>query len=174
MIKMIFAVGPNGEFGKADGLPWDAPGDLQHFKEYTKGCTLVMSCATFASLPCKLPGRIHYVVGDSISLAKNGDEPDFKIPLGVPTKRICDTINDYSYVDVVVIGGRKMLMDASKFCDAACITEIDESYVGDADYFIESGTLYDNLNNNITYLGGTYIGDHCVQEWSNKPIVEEL
>lgn len=99
MIKMIFATGLRGEFGKNGGLPWGhVPGDLPYFKEYTKGCTLVMGRGTWDSLPGKLPGRVHVVLSSTPV-----DGADF-------------TISDIDEIrnmeNVCIIGGRDVIGEA--------------------------------------------------------------
>lgn len=165
--KLIFATGPNGEFGKADGLPWDVSGDLEHFKEYTRGCIMIMSGATFASLPGRLPGRPHVVLGRAETVAKNGAEPDYLITTKACLRTLCEFLQLSTGKDVCVIGGRQLLLEASEFCDAASITEIDEAYVGEADYFVDVEKIKDNLNTRIIYDYDFYIEDHCVKEWTS-------
>lgn len=162
MIKMIFACGENGEFGKADGLPWDVPEDLAHFKEYTSGCAMVMSGATFASLPGKLPGRLHYVLSDRVTVAKNGAKPDFQFATNIPLREVCGDIAG----NVVVIGGREMLTEAAEFVDAASITIIDDDEISEADFFVDVGPIMDVLNDRLVFVGNGSGENFHVMEWS--------
>lgn len=135
-IKVIFAIGPNGEFGKGHNLPWYAPEDLEHFKEYTGSTTLVMSPACFRSLPGKLKGRKHVIVGDHTALAKNGSEPDLVI-----------SSTDHIPVDeeICVIGGRSMIKEFVEIADEVCITHIDSELVGEADIHIRMDEINEIL-----------------------------
>lgn len=159
MVKLIFAAGPKGEFGAGNGLPWDCPEDLAHFKRETAGYDLIMSAATFRSLPGVLPGRVHIVIGDTPVVAKNGAEPHFQ--LGSQTT-LENAIKFSENANVAVIGGRKLIDQAVPLCDIAMITKIDESYVKDADIFIDIRRVIDNLD---LYLGHTMItqlGNHTL------------
>lgn len=164
MIKMIFAHGPVGEFGTEDRLPWDCPADLQHFKEYTKDCILVMGSATFASLPRKLPGRLHLVIGREGTTAKNGDAYDYHLNDYKDIQDILEIIDSHTERDLCVIGGRSLLRLASTFVSEASITSVSTS--GDANYFIDHKGIYDNLyerfpNSSCKHLGSGVV----VQEW---------
>lgn len=131
-IKMIFAVGEGGEFGLNDGLPWDIPEDLAHFKQYTRGCTVVMSGSTFESLPFRLPGRENVVISDREVFAKNGDTPSFTYPRNFGLKKVCDGREE----DVCVIGGRRLLYEAVHFVDEASITIVDANHYTKATHFL--------------------------------------
>lgn len=149
MVKMICAHGINGEFGLNDGLPWDCPEDLAHFKEYTTGCILVMSGPTFASLPFKLPGRRHIVLSDTESVAKNGDEPDFIVPSKTSLETLCRFLEGITGDTVCVIGGRRQLIEASLFVDAASVTEMCNSY--EATHYIDHDMLADRLSSRMDW-----------------------
>ncbi|MFR2464681.1 MAG: dihydrofolate reductase [Clostridia bacterium] len=41
MISLIAAAGENNEIGKDGRMPWNLPGDLQHFKALTLGRTML-------------------------------------------------------------------------------------------------------------------------------------
>src|SRR5574343_2066243 len=61
-LTMLVSVGPDGEIGLNNDLPWRCKADLRHFKAITKGGVLIMGRKTYDSLPGKkLPGR-HKVV----------------------------------------------------------------------------------------------------------------
>lgn len=62
-------------------MPWTMPSDLQHFKEYTMGTTLVMGSNTWRSIGCRpLPGRRHIIhTRDPKVLAKESAEVNIKV-----------------------------------------------------------------------------------------------
>lgn len=148
-VKLICAHGLQGEFGLNDGLPWDCPEDLANFKTYTSGCVLVTNGSTFASLPCKLPGRRHIVLSDSLVVAKNGDEPDFIVPMKTSLEALCRFLEGISGQSVCVIGGRKQLMEAALFVDEASVTEMCNSY--EATHVIDSEKLHDILSERMDW-----------------------
>ena len=54
MKQAVFALGPNGEFGKGQGMPWPHNSeDLRQFKEHTSGMDMIMASKTRKTLPIK-------------------------------------------------------------------------------------------------------------------------
>ena len=165
MIKLVFAVGQKGEFGNDEGLPWNAPGDLQNFKEYTKGCTLVMSEATFRSLPFALPGRTSVVLGDSECCAKNGDEPDIILPTNMALEGLCDFLEEFGGEDVCIIGGRKLITEASTFATSASVTTINPKLVKEADVIFNYHPAITNLTSRMDTVSAEEYDYGLVLEW---------
>lgn len=64
MLSFVVAIGPNGEIGYENKLPWHLPNDLKRFKDITSSGsrTMIMGRKTFESLPMILPGRKHIVL----------------------------------------------------------------------------------------------------------------
>ncbi len=143
MIKTVFASGRLGEFGLGDGLPWDGhkyqSEDFKAFKEFTKGCIVVMGSKTFQSLPFKLPIRRNIVLGSKEVYAKNGDAPDQTFNLKALTENLphvtyerwLRSISDWYKSDVVVIGGAELVVKTLAFCDEAMYTRYHQSYKAD-------------------------------------------
>lgn len=73
-LALVAAVGPMGEMGYQNDLPWRLPSDLKHFKRLTKNGVMIMGRKTFESLPGLLPGRVHIVL--SRSAPKQQSQPD--------------------------------------------------------------------------------------------------
>lgn len=61
-LTTIVAVGQNMEIGKDNKLLWDLPRDLEHFRQTTKGKTVIMGRKTFDSIGRPLPGRRNMVL----------------------------------------------------------------------------------------------------------------
>ena len=65
MIGLIWAQAANGVIGRGGALPWHLPEDLAHFRDTTRGSTVVMGRRTWDSLPDRfrpLPGRRNVVL----------------------------------------------------------------------------------------------------------------
>lgn len=138
-LKMIFATGPCGEFGNGNTLPWDLPEDLTNFKEYTKDDVLIMSGATFESLPGKLPGRVHCVISDRSVEAKNGMPPDYTFSRENGISIITDVLREeHPGKDLTIIGGRVLLEELAGIVDEAMISTIDKDRIGDCDKHIDN------------------------------------
>lgn len=62
IISLIVAAAENGVIGKDNKLPWHLPDDLKHFKELTKGKTVIMGRKTYESIGHPLPERRNIVL----------------------------------------------------------------------------------------------------------------
>lgn len=64
-LKLIWAQSLNGVIGADNALPWHIPEDLAHFRNMTRGNTVIMGRKTWDSLPSHarpLPGRKNIVL----------------------------------------------------------------------------------------------------------------
>ena len=95
-VKLIAAIGENGELGKNNDLIWHLPKDKKFFKETTMGKYVVMGRRTFESLPNSLPGRTMIVVS-SKKLDNYYDVICYNDPL--------DVIDHFEKDELFVIGG---------------------------------------------------------------------
>src|SRR3990167_2459998 len=62
MISLIAAIGKNNELGKGNTLLWHIPADMKHFREITRGHTVIMGRKTFESIGRPLPDRRNIVI----------------------------------------------------------------------------------------------------------------
>lgn len=126
-MKMIFAVGPNNEFGVSDGsLPWKhISEDMKHFNAYTKGTVPVMGRLTWESLPkAKLPGRQCVVISQSGEVA---DPRDSVICASIPealaeAKKLVGGIEN-----VCIIGGASLLLATAGIIKELSVSSISAS-----------------------------------------------
>ena len=130
MIQIVFAhaqtKSPLAPFGNGDSLPWPhCRQDLHMFKETTKGTVLVMGSKTFQSLPGKLPGRPHVVLTNSglTPEAKDGSVADWYAK--GPLEEILGNIEEeYPGMDISIIGGAGLIIDALPYADKVVKTTI--------------------------------------------------
>ncbi len=61
-IHCVIAYAENRAFGKDQGLPWDCPEDLQHFRDTTRGHTLIVGRKTLQALPAQALQNRHVIV----------------------------------------------------------------------------------------------------------------
>ena len=73
-LAVICAMSRNGVIGKCNGLPWNLPGDLKHFKETTLGCPIIMGRKTWDSIGRPLPGRTNIIVTRREKIESDGIE----------------------------------------------------------------------------------------------------
>lgn len=129
MIKIIAAIGKNGELGKNNSLIWHIPADMKFFKEQTIGKKIVMGSNTFNSLPKLLPARKHIVLSKKCRF--NKDTTDVLI-FNEKEKLIDYCIN--SKDDIYIIGGASIYSMFINIADQIILTEIQEDKEADV-YF---------------------------------------
>jgi len=74
MLSIIVAIGKNNEIGKKNGLLWNLPADMKHFREITSGHTVAMGQKTFESIGRPLPNRRNIVLTKDNSFNRGGLE----------------------------------------------------------------------------------------------------
>ena len=62
MISLIAGIGKNYELGTKNALLWDMPNDMKHFRDTTRGHTVIMGQKTYESMGKPLPNRRNIVV----------------------------------------------------------------------------------------------------------------
>lgn len=73
IVSMIAAIGKNNALGKDNTLLWNMPADMKHFRDTTRGHTVIMGRKTFESLPNgPLPKRENIVVTHDTSYHRQG------------------------------------------------------------------------------------------------------
>ena len=131
MISLIWAMDQNRLIGKENNLPWRLPADLANFKRITSGHPVIMGRKTFESIGKPLPGR------KNIIISRN---KDLKIE-GCDVAHSIEDVRSYSEKDeVFIIGGAEIYNTFLPIADKLYITEIEESFEGDA-YFPEFDLL---------------------------------
>lgn len=127
-IIIIVAIARNGIIGRQGKLPWHLPSDLQHFKETTMGCPLIMGRKTFDSIGKPLPGR------DNIILTRNRSR---EFPGCLRMHSLQEAI-DYckGQKKVFVIGGGDIFKAAMSVTDTIIVTALERDVDGDV-YFSE-------------------------------------
>ncbi len=125
-IAMIAAIGRRGEMGKNNQLLWHLPQDMAHFKETTRGHTVIMGRKTWDSLPPKfrpLPGRRNIVITRQKNWHESGveavDTAQAAIDLIVENER------------AFVIGGAQIYQALLPFAHELILTEIDNEFAAD-------------------------------------------
>lgn len=73
-ITLIAAIGKNRELGKDNELLWDLPDDMKHFRERTKGATVLMGRKTYESIGRPLSKRTNIVLTRDCSWQAEGVE----------------------------------------------------------------------------------------------------
>jgi dihydrofolate reductase len=113
--------------GKENGLPWNLPADMTHFKRNTLGKTIVMGRKTADSLPNPLVGRNNIVLSRQ-QMAMKG----FVIENSVE-----NILKHYRGSDIFVIGGAEIYRAFLPYADRLIITRILDYFEGDTHFPIE-------------------------------------
>lgn len=124
MITLIAAIGKNNELGKGNTLLFHMPADMKHFRDRTKGSTVIMGRKTFESLKGPLPNRRNIVITRDTNYKKEGIEVMHSLE-----EAIEKTKDDG---EVFVMGGAEIYKQAMSFADKLDITHIEAEKEADA------------------------------------------
>ena len=129
-ISIIAAIGRKRELGKGNDLLWKIPDDLKHFRELTKGHSIIMGRKTWESLPIHpLPYRTNIVVTR---------DPQYIGETYLTASSIEDAITKAKDVpgaeEIFIIGGAQIYAAALPLVDRLYLTLIDAE-ASDADTF---------------------------------------
>ncbi len=129
---LIAAVAKNGVIGDQGALPWDIPADMKHFRDTTRGHTVVMGRKTFESLGKPLPNRRNIILSRTLRNAPSG-----ACVYGEWTDAAKTIPSDET---VYIIGGSEIYSHFLPFADSVLLTEISADFQGDAKFpFFEEG-----------------------------------
>jgi len=139
MISIICAVGKNNEIGKKNDLLWSLPADMKHFREKTRGHTVIMGQKTFESLGSDengkqigklLPNRRNIIITQDSSFKKEGAEVVYSIDELI---NLLEKTPDKNAENFIIGGGMiyKLFIDKA---DKLYITRVDAEFP-DADTF---------------------------------------
>jgi dihydrofolate reductase len=154
-LYLIAAVCENGGIGLDNGLPWNIPEDMRHFRETTTGHTVVMGRHTFDSIGRSLPDRNNIVVTRSPEAYDDHDGLCF-VNLEGAEARLSALGEDAT---AFVIGGRSLYAHFAPQAAGARITRVQRAYSCDAFFpswerFHEDFTLVRRSNALISQRDG--------------------
>lgn len=128
MLSLIAAVARNRAIGMDNGLLWHLPEDMRHFRETTRGGTVIMGRKTWESLPAAfrpLPGRHNIVVSRNAAYRAEG---------ATLAASLADALHaaGAGEAEIFVIGGAELYRQALPLAGRLYLTEVDDAPVGDA------------------------------------------
>ena len=139
IISIIAAIGKNNELGKKNDLLWDLPADMKHFRETTRGHTVIMGQKTFESLARDenrkqigrlLPNRRNIILTQDKNFKKEGAEIVYSIDEAIELLSKTTEKNDEAFI----IGGGMIYKLFIDIADKLYITHIDGEFP-DAEIF---------------------------------------
>lgn len=126
-LTIVVAAASDNAIGRDGDMLWHIPADLRHFKEVTRGGTVVMGRKTWESLPKRpLPGRRNIV----ITRSSDYHSPGAEVVTGLD-EALRLTITDER---VYIIGGGEIYRQTLPIADCVELTRI-EGNAPDADTF---------------------------------------
>lgn len=129
MISMIVAHDENRVIGSNNEMPWHLPEDLAYFKSVTLHKPVIMGRKTFESIGRPLPNRTNIIITRNKEFEAEGTHVFHSMEDAVEfAKQQGD--------EQLIIGGAQIFKDYLDMADQLYITEIHETFEGDA-YFPE-------------------------------------
>ena len=125
VISHLVAVSNNNVIGKDNDLPWKLKRDLQHFKNYTTGKTIVMGRKTYESIGRPLPNRRNIIISSTIR-SIDGAEVFSSLEAALEALKHED--------EIIITGGSYLFNDTTDIVNKLVITVVDTS-IEDGDVF---------------------------------------
>jgi dihydrofolate reductase len=134
IISLIAAVAKNGVIGGGNTLLWNLPADMKHFRDKTRGHTVIMGRKTYESIGRPLPDRKNIVITrdtnyyrDDIDVV-NSLEDALRLASLEQGKEFEENQDE---VEVFVIGGGEIYKQAIEKANKLYITEVHQDFDGD-------------------------------------------
>ena len=165
-MELIVAVDNKLGIGKDNALLCHLPGDLKHFKEITRGRTVLMGYNTLMSLPKNQPlkDRVNAVL----------TRKTVEIEGARVFNEVSEALAALDFEDTVVIGGESVYRQLLPFCTKAHITKIDADLGADR-FFPELGDGWE-MTDRSERMEENGIG-YCFEEYRRtdlKPVFSAL
>lgn len=129
-IEIVVAVAENGVIGKDGDMPWRLPSDLQHFKQVTMGCPIIMGRATWDSIGRPLPGRLNVVISRAAP-----DLPDGVVGVASPEAALeaCGEAEK-----IMIIGGGQIYKIFEPMAACVHLTQVHATPDGDTSFALSA------------------------------------
>ena len=144
-------MGKDRVIGKDNTMPWHLPADLQHFKQTTMNCPIIMGRKTYDSIGRSLPGRLNIVLSrdemlkiDGCQVANSIDEA-----LSYANKDAENNLANKNN-EVFITGGSYLYNCFLEKADRLYLTFIDEAFEGDT-YFPDYSKYNWNETKRVNY-----------------------
>ena len=123
-LSIIVALAKNRAIGINNTLPWHLPEDLKRFKQLTMGHHIIMGRKTYESLGRLLPGRQTVIVTRNL---------DYQVAGALVVHSLQEAMQvSETDSEAFVIGGAELYQQAIGLADKLYLTQIDQTFAGDA------------------------------------------
>ena len=144
-MKLIVAMGKNGEIGANNKLLWNLPSDMKHFRETTKWHTVVMGRKTWESIGSKpLPNRQNIVITRNKHMKSDYRNVHFATLEEFIHNHRRNVYDSLMFGDFFVIGGAEIYEKLAKYTNVMYITYVEQS-------FPEADTFFPNIEGVFNY-----------------------
>jgi len=126
-VVMVAAVADNGVIGLGGDIPWHISDDLKHFRETTRGHTVVMGRTTYEGIGHPLPYRTNVVVTRNPVWSAEG------VFVAPSVEEAIAMAQDFEG-DVVIGGGTQVYVAAMPYATHQVLTEVHQAPEGDTHY----------------------------------------
>ena len=138
LITLIAAASENNVIGKDNKLIWYLSDDLKHFKNQTKGHSVIMGRKTFESMPKALPNRTNIIITRKTDyIAKDAIVVN---SLNQALEKAADDNQPF------IIGGGEIYNLAIKIADRIELTRVHTEIEGDTYFPLIDHTLWEEVS----------------------------
>jgi len=141
ILSIISAIGKNNEIGKGNTLLWDLPRDMKHFRETTKGHTVIMGQRTFESLGVSPTGELGIPLPNrrNIVLTKDTNFKREKIEIVYSVEELMELLEktEDEKNECFIIGGGQIYKLFINKANKLYITHVDVEFPDADTYFPE-------------------------------------
>ncbi|MEK7549509.1 MAG: dihydrofolate reductase [Patescibacteria group bacterium] len=134
--------------GKDNGLLWNIPEDLKHFKEITLGHPIIMGENTYHSIGRPLPGRENIVLTKDVNLELPGCTVVYSIEDALEQAKVKDE------EEVFVIGGGSVYTQMLPYVERIYMTKVEGDF--EADIFFPEYDAFSEIISEEAHDNGQY------------------
>ena len=127
-ISLIAALDEKKGIGKNGKLPWHISEDLKHFKELTKGHTVIMGRKTFESIGKALPGRKNIIITSDRNYASKA----LDCAIASSVDDAIEKAKSFEGNEIFVIGGAEIYQQFLPMTEKIYLTLVHQECEGDA------------------------------------------
>lgn len=122
-VIIIAAIAKNKVIGKNNKLPWNIPDEMQLFRDFTAGNTVIMGRKTYESIGRPMPNRHNIVISRSVG-SIHGVDVCASLEEGLEKARKHGK-------DIFIIGGAEIYRQVFQYADKMYLSWIKKEYNGD-------------------------------------------
>ncbi len=130
-VVMVAAYADNGVIGRDGDMPWHLPEDLKHFRETTRGHSVIMGRVTYEGIGRPLPYRTNIVVTRQPGWSAEGVLVAESLEAALERGR---EVHAETGADIVIGGGTQIYEQAMPYATHQVLTEVHQTPEGDTHY----------------------------------------